>query len=283
VNERTRRWIGAAAGFATGAAAGLLGVGGGEFRIPVLLRVLSLPVQSASAANLIIGLCTVTLSAARRVGRLTWTREDAILVAWMAVASLAGSAFGVIWRAHVSHRPLLRIVRGYLILVGLWMLYESVSHTEHVLFDPEGVSRVVLAVLVAGLIAVASAMIGVAGGEMRIPALMYLFAVPITTAGTLSLLASIPTVGAGAITDWRLGQLRRDVWIAVGLLAVPSILGVLVGAYFVPLIDRRILTGIFGAVLLASSFRLMPHHQMDPSGLQKQLDHYQSSKPLDRQ
>ena len=263
VPESTSRWLGAVAGFGTGAAAGLLGVGGGEFRIPVLLRVLNLPVQSASAANLIIGLCTVTLSAARRVGHVTWTREDAVLVAWMAVASLAGSALGVIWRAHVSHRPLLRIVRGYLILVGLWMLYESISHSEHALFDPEGGSRLVLAALVAGLIAVASAMIGVAGGEMRIPALMYLFAVPIATAGTLSLLASIPTVGAGAITDWRLGQLRRDAWIAVGLLAVPSIFGVLVGAYFVPLVDRRILTAIFGAVLLASSVRLTGHHRRD--------------------
>lgn len=259
--KSSSRWLGALAGFGTGAAAGLLGVGGGEFRIPVLLRVLNLPVQSASAANLIIGLCTVTLSAARRVGHLTWTRDDAILVAWMAVASLAGSAFGVIWRAHVSHRPLLRIVRGYLVLVGVWMLYESFSHSEHVLFDPEGVSRVVLAALAAGLIAVASAMIGVAGGEMRIPALMYLFAVPITTAGTLSLLASIPTVGAGTVTDWKLGQLRRDVWIAVALLAVPSIVGVLVGAYFVSFVDRRILTGIFGAVLLASSVRLTGDHR----------------------
>jgi uncharacterized protein len=150
----------------------LLGVGGGEFRIPVLLRVLALPVQSASAANLVIGLCTVTLSAARRVGHLTWTREDAILVAWMAGASLVGSALGVHWRAHVSHRPLLRVVRGYLILVGLWMLYESVSHSEHVLLDPEGVWRVVLAMVIAGAIAVASAIIGVAGGEMRIPALI---------------------------------------------------------------------------------------------------------------
>ena len=96
-----------------------------------------------------------------------------------------------------------------------------------------------------------------------IPALMYLFAVPIATAGTLSLLASIPTVGAGAITDWRLGQLRRDAWIAVGLLAVPSIFGVLVGAYFVPVVDRRILTAIFGAVLVASSVRLTGHHRRD--------------------
>jgi putative Mn2+ efflux pump MntP len=50
-------------------------------------------------------------------------------------------------------------VRGYLILVGLWMLYESMSHTEHALLDPEGVLRVVLAVVVAGVIAVASAII----------------------------------------------------------------------------------------------------------------------------
>jgi uncharacterized membrane protein YfcA len=261
VNESTRRWLGGVAGLGTGAAAGLLGVGGGEFRIPVLLRLFTLPVQSASAANLVIGFCTVTLSATRRVGQMSWSREDTLLVVWMAVASFAGSVLGVVWRSRVFSRPLLRIVRAYLVVVGLWMLYESVSHNEHVIFDPVGTSRMVLAAFVAGSIAMVSSMIGVAGGEMRIPALMYLFAIPITEAGTLSLLASIPTVGAGAFTDWHLGQLRRDVWIAIALLGVTSIVGVLIGAYFVPLIDRAVLQGIFGAVLLASTIKLAPHHR----------------------
>jgi hypothetical protein len=34
---------------------------------------------------------------------------------------------------------------------------------------------------------------------MRIPALPYLFAMPVKIAGTISLMASIPTVAAGAL------------------------------------------------------------------------------------
>jgi len=46
----------------------LIGVGGGEFRIPVLLHVLRLPVRVAAGANTVIGLFVVVLSVARRWG-----------------------------------------------------------------------------------------------------------------------------------------------------------------------------------------------------------------------
>ena len=55
-------------GVLIGTAAGLIGVGGGEFRIPVLLNVLRLPVKVAAGVNIVIGLFTVTLSVARRWG-----------------------------------------------------------------------------------------------------------------------------------------------------------------------------------------------------------------------
>ncbi|MBS7612436.1 TSUP family transporter, partial [Candidatus Bathyarchaeota archaeon] len=49
-------------GFLLGSAAGLIGVGGGEFRIPVLLYILKLPVVAAIAINLLVGLLTVVTS-----------------------------------------------------------------------------------------------------------------------------------------------------------------------------------------------------------------------------
>ena len=61
------------AGIVLGALAGLIGVGGSEFRIPVLLCLLRKDVKGAAAANLIVGLITVILSLIRR-----W--HDALLV-----------------------------------------------------------------------------------------------------------------------------------------------------------------------------------------------------------
>jgi uncharacterized membrane protein YfcA len=78
-----------------------------------------------------------------------------------------------------------RVVRVYLLAVGIWMVVEGVAHAEHTLLEPRGRLRWTLAALVGFLIAAASGGLGVAGGEMRIPALMYLFAVPVKEAGTI--------------------------------------------------------------------------------------------------
>jgi uncharacterized protein len=121
------------------------------------------------------------------------TRDDLVLVGIMGIVSLVGAAVGVVGRARLPVRPLRVVVCVYLIVIGLWMLYESIAHVEHVILEPMGIVRWTLAALVAFAVAVAvaSGVLGVAGGEMRIPALLYLFGVPIVEAGTLSLMVSI--------------------------------------------------------------------------------------------
>jgi uncharacterized membrane protein YfcA len=100
-----------------------------------------------------------------------------------------------------------RIVCVYLLVVGVWMVVEALAHAEHTLLEPSGPPRWILAALVGSLIATVSGALGIAGGEMRIPALMYLFGVPVKEAGTISLIASIPTVAAGAFTYRRFGHI----------------------------------------------------------------------------
>lgn len=245
-----------ATGVFTGAAAGLVGVGGGEFRIPALVRALKLPIREAASINLVIGLCTVTVSLARRASSLTWTSEVVVLAAVMSTASIAGAAIGCRWRVRVPVPTLKWIVTVYLMLVGCWMIYESLTHTEHVLFAPVGVAQWTLAAVVAFGIAWLSGVLGVAGGEMRIPALLYLFALPLKEAGTLSLLVSIPTVAAGAVTDRRAGRMPNTALVLAGLMGAASIVGVLVGAAWLPHINSHALKGVFGGVLLLATFRL---------------------------
>ena len=98
--------------------------------------------------------------------------------------------------------------------------------------------------------------LGVAGGEMRIPALLYLFAVPIQAAGTLSLMVSIPTLAAGAVTDRRLGGLPNSA-LRVGLLmGVASAIGVLIGSSLLSYADRDVIKGALGLVLLVATVHL---------------------------
>jgi len=244
------------AGLLTGTAAGLIGVGGGEFRIPVLVQLLGFPLKLAAGANLVIGLFTVIVGVWRRWGQHQWSTDDLALVGVMAIASLLGAVLGCLLRGKLPFRPLKWFVCAYLVVVGLWMLYESIAHVEHVLLEPTGATRYALATGFGFLIAFVSGVLGVAGGEMRIPTLLYLFAVPIKEAGTLSLAVSIPTVAAGAVTDWRLGQIPNAALMVAGLMGAASVAGVLVGAALLPYADRDTLKALLGLVLVLATVRL---------------------------
>src|SRR5437660_4996209 len=84
-------------GAVIGAAAGLIGVGGGEFRIPILLYVLRLPIKIAAGANMVIGLFMVVLGVLRRWGQQDWTADAYTLGAVMVVTSLIGAVIGSRW------------------------------------------------------------------------------------------------------------------------------------------------------------------------------------------
>jgi uncharacterized membrane protein YfcA len=248
--------IATTSGAITGMAAGFIGVGGGEFRIPVLVSLLGFPLKLAGGVNLLVGVFTVALGVLRRWGQQPLTRDDLILVGIMGVVSLAGAAAGVLGRKRMPVRPLRVFFCTYLIVAGLWMLYESIAHVEHVLLEPTGMLRWTLAASIGFAVALVSGVLGVAGGEMRIPALLYLFGVPIVEAGTLSLAVSVPTVVAGAFTDRRLGGIPDSVIRVALLMGIASAVGVLAGAALVPYASREVIKGALGVVLLLATVRL---------------------------
>jgi uncharacterized membrane protein YfcA len=264
--------LGFLSGIVIGGAAGLIGVGGGEFRIPVLLHVLRLPVKVAAGANTVIGFFVVVLSVARRWGQQRLTDDDLTLGAVMALASIVGAMIGA-RQAHRLSTPMLkRVICVYLLSVGVWMIAEGLAQAEHSLIEPKGWLRWTLAAVIGFVIAAASGAFGVAGGEMRIPALMYLFAVPIKAAGTISLIASIPTVAAGAFTYRRLGHIPNRVLALSLLMGAGSIIGVLIGAALLPHVDKHTLKAVLGLVLLVATACLtLPelvnrHHPTNDAG-----------------
>src|SRR5437588_3883777 len=93
-----KAFIAVTSGFVTGAAAGLIGVGGGEFRIPVLVQLLGFPLKLAGGINLVIGLFTVVLGVFRRWGQHSFTQDDLVLMSIIACVSVAGTALGAVGR-----------------------------------------------------------------------------------------------------------------------------------------------------------------------------------------
>ena len=215
--------------------------------------------KPAAGVNLVVGLFTVCLARFRRWGQHAWGGEDIVLVSVFVVASLFGAVVGAL-QAHRWSSPLLRkIVCVYLLVVGAWMMIEALSQTDHVLLNPQGTAKIFLAAIVGFIIAAVSAVLGVAGGEMRIPALMYLFATPIKAAGTISLLVSIPTVAAGAATYRHLVHVPNHVLLIAILMGGGSLVGVLIGTALLPLVDKHVLKAILGVILLLATAALALH------------------------
>lgn len=254
--SRSFFWISAGFGLITGIAAGLIGVGGGEFRLPFLLYYFKNP-KTAAAVNLLVGLLTVVVSALRRFSLHQWSLDEIALTVVLIAASLGGAWAGV----HYAHRLPLRLLKGgivgYLLIVGLWMLFEASVGVEHIFWAPQGMIRLGAGFVMGFVIALASAAFGVAGGEMRIPALLYFLAVPIKEAGTISLVASVPTVAMGALRYHSLGYLSREARLVAAAMGLSSVVGVFLGSALLSGVSRHVLKGCLGAILLLAPLALL--------------------------
>ena len=65
--------------------------------------------------------------------------------------------------------------------------------------------RLVVSVVLGLMIGLVSSLLGVAGGELAIPTLLFAFGADIGAAGTASLLISLPTVAVGVLRHSRPG------------------------------------------------------------------------------
>jgi uncharacterized membrane protein YfcA len=116
---------------------------------------------------------------------------------------------------------------------------------------------VVLATSVGIFIGFISGLLGVAGGEFRIPALIYLFGLDIIVAGTTSLLVSIPTVSMGFTKHRQMRHINKDATIIAVMMGASSVLGALIGASYAGIVDKDILKVLLGTILILATVRMV--------------------------
>jgi uncharacterized membrane protein YfcA len=241
-----------------GAAAGLIGVGGGEFRIPILLYVLGLSVIAAVAVNLLIGLLTVIVSFLRRL-QFGLLNADAINIALvMSLGSILGAYIGALLTKRIPEKPLKKVLAIFLVIVGLKIGLEPFIQTPPTFHFSLGLlEEIILATFVGIGIGIISGTLGVAGGEFRIPALIYLFNFDIIIAGTASLLVSIPTVAVGFAKHHNMGHTNRNASIIAIIMGAGSVLGALIGASYAGAIDKDVLKALLGTILILATVRML--------------------------
>jgi len=252
------------AGTLIGTLGGLIGLGGAEFRLPVLVGLFRLGTLEAVILNKAMSLVVVAAALLFRLKAIPFEQLGAHI--GVALNLLAGSLVGAWWAAGhaitMSRVWLNRIIMVMLIGLALIMLGESLWGLQDAkpLFD--NLPTQVVAGVVAGLgIGVVAALLGVAGGELLIPTIVLLFGLDIKLAGSLSLCVSLPTMIVG-FARYRQAEafqvLAREKallkWMSAG-----SILGAAIGGLLLGLVPTTWLMGLLGVILLVSAVKTFQH------------------------
>ncbi|GAB4477591.1 MAG: sulfite exporter TauE/SafE family protein [Anaerolineales bacterium] len=238
---------------------GLIGLGGAEFRLPLLVGLFRLSLLLSVVVNLLISLVTVLFSILFRLplqGGSLWIAHWQMVVNLL-LGSLLGSVVGARIAARATSALLSKIIALLLVLIGALLIgHEWLFARQTMLFDLP--LRVALGIASGFGIGVISSLLGVAGGELLIPTFALLFGIEIKLAGSLSLLVSLPTILMGL---WRYSrqavfvQVRAQIplvaWMGLG-----SILGAYLGSRLLPYAPSLFLQVFLGLILFVSAERI---------------------------
>lgn len=251
--------VSTATGLSTGFLAGLIGIGGAELRISFLLNSLKVPLREVVYANLMMSLMVSSSSFLLRFGSGIFTGEAAYLALAMIVGSVPGGYLGAI----LSHRLSERGLKTFLALMLTIVIFRLIM--DFFIATPESLSRmpllleIPLSVLFGLLIGIIAGGIGVAGGEYRIPVLLFIFGFPITVAGTVSQLVSIPTIIL-ALMKHRAkmkGVFSDRVRFIVVTMGFSSVIAVIIGTQVLLAVNPDIIRIVFLGILLYTTIQLI--------------------------
>ena len=258
---RSAPWQIVAAGATVGLLGGMVGLGGAEFRLPLLIGLFGFLALQAVILNKAMSLLVVLTALPARLAAVPLS---ALAPQWPVVVNLLagtliGAWVGACWAVRMRTSTLHRVLAVMLVLIA-GALYASHAGTIEPL-DLPPVTRVAATVVAGFFIGVVAAVMGVAGGELLIPTIVLLYAVDIKTAGSLSLAVSLPTMLVAFARYSRDGSFAvlRDNRRFVVLMAGGSVVGTIVGGLAVGVVPDSVLIPLLVAVLLVSARKVWGH------------------------
>jgi uncharacterized membrane protein YfcA len=240
---------------------GLIGLGGAEFRLPVLAGPLRYTARQAVPLNLLVSLITVLTAFLIRVNTLPTIEPGPLVVpvASLILGAVIAAFAGATLASRLSEQKLTQIILILLLTIGAALIVEAFLPWASVGFLPDDPLWRGGAGVIFGLaIGLVSSMLGVAGGELIIPTLIFAFGVDVRAAGTASLFISLPTIVAGLVR-YRLRGAFRDrapLRQTVMPMGVGSVIGALIGGAIVGLVSPAALKFALGIVLIVSALRI---------------------------
>lgn len=249
-------------GAAVGVLGGLIGLGGAEFRLPLLIGVFGFGALHAVILNKAMSVVVVASSLPFRAASIpvasVLQRWDVIVT--MLAGSLAGAWMGADWATKLTSHTLSRILAVLLVAMAGLLLWghEPDTSTAPLLAGP---SLVVVGAIVGCGIGIVASLMGVAGGELLIPSIVLLFGADIKLAGSLSLVVSLPTMIVG-FTRYSRDQsfcILRTEWRFLLVMAVGSLVGAFLGGRLLGVVPTSVLLPLLAAILIWSAIKVWRH------------------------
>ena len=249
-------------GAVIGALGGLIGLGGAEFRLPLLIGWFRFAALEAVILNKAMSLLVVAAALMFRAKTvpLSEVAEHWPVIVNLLTGSMAGAWLAAGWATRMRAAMLYRVMAVLLVLIAGVLMF---GHGATVEGTPalSGVA-LVMAGIVAGFgIGAVASFLGVAGGELLIPTLILLFGMEIKVAGSVSLAISLPTMLVGFARYSRdssfqvLSCNRRFVVV----MAAGSLVGAFIGGNLLGLIPSLVLLPLLAAILLISAAKVWRH------------------------
>jgi uncharacterized membrane protein YfcA len=253
-----------------GVLGGLIGLGGAEFRLPVLAGPLGYTARKAVPLNLAVSLVTLAASFATRSSTLSLATLGPLVPAMLSLiaGAVVTAFFGATLASRLSNEQLEKIILVLLLVIGAALIIEGfLPQNIPALLPNEAIWQVPVGLLLGLAIGMVSSLLGVAGGELIIPTLVFVYGADIKTAGTASLIISLPTVLVGILRYAGRGAYkeRRDFTETIAPMGVGSVIGAVVGGLLVGIIAQAVLKVGLGLILIISAYRIFSHARRKPA------------------
>lgn len=252
-------------GAAIGMLGGLIGLGGAEFRLPLLIGLFRFPALEAVILNKAMSLIVVAAALPFRAQTVSFAQIAGhwdVIVNLLA-GSLIGAWAGAGWATRLRSQTLYRVIAVLLLAIAAVLLFGHETSAGAALLG--GGLQTIAGVVAGFLIGGVASLMGVAGGELLIPTLILLFGADVKLAGSLSLAVSLPTMIVGFSRysrDRSFSVLRRERRFMV-LMAIGSIAGAFIGGQLLAIVPNWIVLPVLAAILVLSSIKVWRHSRID--------------------
>jgi uncharacterized membrane protein YfcA len=249
------------AGAGVGLLGGMIGLGGAEFRLPLLIGFFGFLALQAVILNKALSLVVVATAIPARLVAVppAEVSEQWLVAVNLLAGSLVGAWLGAAWATRMKSKTLYRILAVLLVFIAIAL---AATHLGDV--QPSGIDgpwRAIAGVIAGVAIGVVAAIMGVAGGELLIPTIVLLYAVDIKVAGSLSLAVSLPTM---LVAFARYSRDRSFAVLAANrsfliAMAAGSVAGTVAGGLLLGIVPSIVLIPLLALLLLLSAGKVWQH------------------------